>query len=313
LALRFDATHQAQTTHHHLRRMNLFGRKKADVTPDAAPAVPIDTPEQLALDFPEIELLDYREFIARPYAHTYEFYRHPKDGTLLVKIPSGKCLVGEPAFEVELPEYWLGVSAVTNEQYKKFVLETKHRAPDNTVWQEGGNALHPVTHVSCEDAMAYSGWAGLRLPSELEWEKGARGVDGRKYPWGAKWEAWNCRHDGNNGRERTSSVWSHAKGRSPWGTYNQSGNVWEWCADRYEDKAYTRYKRGDLKPPTSGPGRGCVIRGGGWSDVSTSSRVRRGGGWYYGDEFCRAAYRVYYDLGHHSDNLGFRLALSSVR
>jgi formylglycine-generating enzyme len=266
------------------------------------PPLDPDLPEQLAKDFPEFEILDYRSFLSRPY----DFYRHAKDGSLLVKIPGGKCLVGEPAFEVELPEYWLGMHAVTNAQYGKFVSETWHRAPDKAevgtpIWTGKSYPLkkaeHPVVCVSDEDAEAYCRWVGLRLPSELEWEKGARGVDGRAYPWGPTWDDTKCRHDGNKGNETTCSVWSCARGRSPWGTYNQSGNVWEWCADWYDDKAYDRYKRGDLKPPASGSFRG----------------VCRGGCWRLDAAGCHAAARAWGDPGARCAYLGFRLALSSVR
>jgi formylglycine-generating enzyme required for sulfatase activity len=192
-----------------------------------------------------------------------------KDGTLLALVPGGKFKAGGTGsdegggvFEVEVGAYYLGLHPVTNWQYERFVKETGHRVPDNKIWQEAGKIWHPVTDVSWEDAGAYCKWAGLRLPGELEWEKGARWVDGRKYPWGDEWDEKKCRNDKNKGNEKTSSVWGYAEGQSPWGLYQMSGNVWEWCEDWYEKEAYNRYGRGDLTRPKTGSAR--VVRGGSW-------------------------------------------------
>ena len=240
-----------------------------------------------------------------------------KDGTQLVLIPEGVFLAGGSAnnggggqpFPVRLPAYYLALYPVTNIQYAQFLSQIQPSKSDLEEWIDlnsycfvrkagsryeayGDKNDHPVVQVSWYGANAYAKWAGLRLPSELEWEKGARGVDGLEYPWGNTWDASKCRNSTNRGNERTCSAHSYPEGRSQWGLYQMSGNVWEWCEDWYGSDAYNLYRQGKLSPPSKVGGR--VLRGGSWS--------------YDNPVFFRGAYRSFYAPENRSLNCGFRLA-----
>ncbi len=222
-----------------------------------------------AVSYSEVPVLLPSDFDLRELLDTNFIIENAQDGSLLVLIPGGKFLAGAPPFKVELPPFYAGLTTVTNAQYKHFVDATGHRSPDQGDWKTPvwhgktfakEKAHHPVVGVSWDDAQAYCKWAGLRLPMELEWEKAARFTDGREFPWGKDWDKSLCRNDKNKGRERTVSIFDYPKGVSPWGLYQMSGNVWEWCEDWYDNDAYQRYKTGNLKSPACGQ---ChVIRGG---------------------------------------------------
>jgi formylglycine-generating enzyme required for sulfatase activity len=236
---------------------------------------------------------------------------NPMDGYEMVLIPAGNAIFGtndercgreaRPQFQAELPAYYLGLYCVTNAQYLQFVEATGYPPPEkigfgDPVWRDGRfpeeKADHPVVHVSWDDAQAYCEWASLRLPSELEWQKGARGTDGRLYTWGTDWEPDRCRHGGNRGKQTTCPVWAYPQGVSVWGCYNMIGNVEEWLADWLEAGACRRYARGNLSAPTKG--REKIVAGGAWGHVLP--------------DLLLAARRPAFEPGLRSHGRGFRCA-----
>ena len=194
----------------------------------------------------------------------------------MVLIPAGEFIMGTndrlpdegPQHKVTLPEYLIDKHEVTNLQYKKFIDATQRRSPTyfrNRTFPEG-RADHPVTNVGWDDANEYCQWAGKRLATEQEWEKASRGSDARIYPWGDEFEV---THANTPGRWKelatfgdTTPVGSFAKGASPYGIHDMSGNVWEWTASWY--KAHP----GNKTPSESYGERYKILKGGSWWDCS---------------------------------------------
>lgn len=196
----------------------------------------------------------------------------------MVHIPAGTFMMGgadgdedeRPPHEVTLSGYSMDRTEVTVGAYAECVTAGACRSPDTGhLWNWGiaGKEEHPVNGVSWHDARAYCGWRGARLPSEAEWEYGARGRDGRRYPWGNEEPSdarlqWSGACGGGNCSGGTAAVGTHPGGRSAFGLDDMGGNVWEWVSDRYAE-----YRPGGVRDP-SAPAFGEVVvaRGGSWND-----------------------------------------------
>ena len=277
--------------------------------------------------------------VPAPNVPEQKTFTNPVDGSQMIYVPAGRFKMGsndgssreKPAHDVHVDAFYISKSEITNRQFKKFV-------DVNPEWHKGridgklhngwylkhwegdsypsDKADHPVVYVSWFAAKAYCEWAGGRLPTEAEWEKAARGADGRTYPWGSLWDRSKCNSasywakkdlldsdawkkwweaEGKNVRWATMKVGSFPTGASPYGVQDMAGNVWEWCSSKRESYPY----RAD-------DGREDL------SDTA-SSRVLRGGSFSLGllASDCRAALRFSYTpTGCYGGGFGFRLCVS---
>jgi len=224
----------------------------------------------------------------------------------MVLIPAGEFTMGsdegendeKPIHKVYLDAYYIDKYEVTNAQYKECVKAGKCKKPYDTAWYDNQNySNHPVVYVDWYMADTYCEWAGKRLPTEAEWEKAARGTDGRKYPWGNNWceTCCNWEEEGKkDGYRGTAPVGSYESGKSPYGVYDLSGNVWEWVADWYSGNYY---QNSPYKNPT-GPS-------------SEAIRVMRGGSWNFSyPDYFRGAVRIWLDPDSWVNLIGFRCAVA---
>jgi serine/threonine-protein kinase len=158
-----------------------------------------------------------------------------------VQIPAGDFLYGEQKERKHLPAFEMMKYPVTVAQYRQFCDATGRAMPSAPQW--GWQDTHPIVNVTWHDAAAFAEWAGLALPTEEEWEKAARGTDGREYPWGNQWDASKCCHSVGQSAGKTAAVGSYPAGASPYGVQDMAGNVWEWCDSWYSVNS-TRVLRG---------------------------------------------------------------------
>jgi formylglycine-generating enzyme required for sulfatase activity len=225
------------------------------------------------------------------------------DVPFTLEIPAGEFIMGSDAsgYKSERPQhtrhvsvYRIGKYPVTNAQYRRFVDDGGYTEKWNVCWTKAGwqwrqsNDIsqpgywndpkwnldnHPVVGVSWYEAVAYCNWLAattgqaFRLPTEAEWEKAARGTDGREWPWGDDFKQGEANIFGS-GINQTSAVGLFARDRSPYGLLDGAGNVWEWCATKWQNSYQDYADDNDLSGDS-----GRVVRGGSWSDVQSDARV----------------------------------------
>ncbi len=212
---------------------------------------------------------------------------HKVDGTVLLYVPSGEYTLGaegvnetaKPVHRVVLSPFWIAKYLVTNEQYGRYLgANPGTRKPEDWTEKQFNQPQQPVVGVSWEEAQAYCRWAGLRLPSEAQWEAAARGTDGRRFPWGNA-EPTHEHANFESRKGRTTPVGSYPKGAGPFGALDQAGNVWEWCEDVWDAMAY-RERDGQRNPvaTTGFTVHVRCLRGGSWRDdagvLAVASRHR---------------------------------------
>ncbi|HET6349320.1 MAG TPA: formylglycine-generating enzyme family protein [Candidatus Krumholzibacteria bacterium] len=226
----------------------------------------------------------------------------------MVFVPAGDFLMGSTAEEVQrsadvdefpqrhvwVDDFFIDVHEVTNAQYKVYLDATHAEAPPK--WVNGNYGIGedglPVISITWDEAAAYARFMGKRLPTEAEWEKAARGTDGRQYPWGQDFE----RTYANNG-DHLMPIMSYPLGVSPYGAYDMAGNAAEWV-----DGWYQSYPRGpnDILPKNV-PDRRDVFK--------DDRRVYRGGSWNTFPKYLRCANRENASPGKRWVYIGFRCAM----
>jgi eukaryotic-like serine/threonine-protein kinase len=197
-----------------------------------------------------------------------------KDGMILV--PAGEFVMGcnekvdteceddeKPQRQVNVPAFQIDRTEVTVAAYRQCVEARRCSLPDSEGrgscnWPISGRENHPINCIDWNQAETFCAWVGKRLPTEIEWEKAARGTDGRVYPSGDAWDISKANvYESYDGYKDTAPVGSFPAGASPYGALDMAGNVWEWTADWYRN------------------GETRLMRGGSWVDLPRRARTSR--------------------------------------
>lgn len=208
------------------------------------------------------------ELLAPPAEPPAQTRVNEKDGTVLLLVPGGRFWFGDGAEGqlLTLKPFYLARTPVTNRQFARFVEATGVEGVGD--WREAASRWGdeaPAVQVNWHHAVRYCQWAGLRLPTEAEWEKAARGTDRRKFPWGDEFEPELCRSGVGvkaGSVKGPLPVGSFPANASPYGCLDMAGNVWEWCSSRFKPLPWRGYDGREL--PGSDEPR--TIRGGSWAN-----------------------------------------------
>jgi formylglycine-generating enzyme required for sulfatase activity len=224
------------------------------------------------------------------------------DGATMALIPAGPFEMGsasgdideQPVHTVILDDFYIDQYEVSNARYRQCVEAGICESPMTCGWgvstyEDPAKANYPVGCTNWFDAKTYCEWRGGRLPTEAEWEKAARGTDGRTYPWGEQDPDLLPNLEKYRGPYQPVQVDSFPDNVSPYGVYNMAGNVWEWVSDWYDEEYYAKSPAQNPQGPDDG-----------------FSKVIRGGGWPQQARDFRAAGREYADPTEQSSDHGFR-------
>jgi formylglycine-generating enzyme required for sulfatase activity len=257
---------------------------------------------------------DYPDFVKIKSSNAKRVYKNDKGfweaefeyGIIMIFIPPGEFQMGsdtgnnneKPCRSVYLDGYWIGKYEVSFDQYDSFCEDQGVSKPEDDGW---GRDRNPVINVSWNDTMTYCRWLterigfDFKLPTEAQWEKAARGTDGRTYPWGNSSPAnnkANFSERGANLSKHSTPIGSYPEGSSPFGLLDMAGNVYEWCLDWYSPADSSSSNK---KNP-HGPKRGTY-------------RVLRGGSWYGSSHCLKTTFRTSAKPDSRYFHIGFRICM----
>ena len=236
-------------------------------------------------------------------------FTEPLSGIQMLYIPAGSFILGsetgeadeQPQLEMELGGYWIGETEVTNAQYRKCVEADGCDETNLMDIYTAETADYPVNYVTYRQAANFCSWIGGKLPTEYQWEKAARGSDGRTYPWGNEEPNTENNYAGIPGEfSDLNPVGSFPAGASPYGLLDMAGSVWEWTSSRYDPEAYSQDTDREAASAEGQTVPGHVIRGGSASPAEIDTYLNT----------LRTSYRSVSDSANYY--LGFRCVIPDL-